>query len=433
MHNIFLNNNCLINNFNSLLIRKVTQLKKFFIYISFIGYLFSQQNSNQSLSINIPSGVGIEVSGEVEVEFINVEGKGGAQYRDEFIQKVDYRSPFVEIDKTVLDFKLLYTNDLTYNFSLRFDDDGAYADKHFLKYKKGGSTLEFGKNRPLIALKRKTEGYPLIGTAYWKGRQYHLDYERRFSSSSFGASVALKRLIGYDAAAEDKSFEMMVYDDTKKIDGQTLEFGFRAEQNFSPLKIQGWYYFGKLVDDEEWKARLHYDFDYYANIEDDQVLSKDAYVGHFWYGGRIEYALSNILSRAEYIFSEDGFLPRHGYYLESSTSFDFLSFENIFVLFRLGELKIDPMRQTDSFLNPYRNNYNKSLLENDDEDNERFYPLLKDPQTWNRKMITFALGYDITSYAKLKLEYYILDEDTGDTDQPDVKDDQLLVQLKFNF
>ena len=147
----------------------------------------------------------------------------------------------------------------------------------------------------------------------------------------------------------------------------------------------------------------------------------------------LKEGLSNILSRAEYIFSEDGFLPRHGYYLESSTSFDFLSFENIFVLFRLGELKIDPMRQTDSFLNPYRNNYNKSLLENNDEDNERFYPLLKDPQTWNRKMITFALGYDITSYAKLKLEYYILDEETGDIDQPDVKDDQLLVQLKFNF
>ena len=35
--------------------------------------------------------MGIEISGEVEVEFIDVEGKGGAQYRDEFIQKVDYR------------------------------------------------------------------------------------------------------------------------------------------------------------------------------------------------------------------------------------------------------------------------------------------------------------------------------------------------------
>ena len=408
-------------------------MKKIFIYLVFTSYFYSQGEDGSTLSINIPSGVGIEVSGEVEVEFIDVEGKGGAQYRDEFIQKVDYRSPFVEIDKTVLDFKLLYTDNLTYNFSLRFDDDGAYADKHFLNYKKESSKLEFGKNRPLIALKRKTEGYPLIGTAYWKGRQYHLDYEKRFSSSSFGASIALKRLIGYDAAAEDKSFEMMVYDDTKKIDGQTIEFGFRGEKTLNPLKIQGWYYFGKLVDDEEWKARLHYDFDYYANIENDQVLSQDAYVGHFWYGGRAELTLGKILSRAEYIYSEDGFLPRNGYYLETSTTFDFLSLENIFVLFRLGELKIDPMRQTDSFLNPYRNSYDKSLLENDDEDNERFYPLLKDPQTWNRTLLTFALGYDLTSYAKLKLEYYILDEETGDNTQPSVNDDQMLVQLKFNF
>ncbi len=408
-------------------------MKKVFIYLVFTSYFYSQEENGSTLSINIPSGVGIEVSGEVEVEFIDVEGRGGAQYRDEFIQKVDYRSPFVEIDKTVLDFKLLYTDNLTYNFSLRFDDDGAYADKHFLNYKKENSKLEFGKNRPLIALKRKTEGYPLIGTAYWKGRQYHLDYEKRFSSSSFGASIALKRLIGYDAAAEDKSFEMMVYDDTKKIDGQTIEFGFRGEKTLNPLKIQGWYYFGKLVDDEEWKARLHYDFDYYANIENDQVLSQDAYVGHFWYGGRAELTLGKILSRAEYIYSEDGFLPRNGYYLETSTTFDFLSLENIFVLFRLGELKIDPMRQTDSFLNPYRNSYDKSLLENDDEDNERFYPLLKDPQTWNRTLLTFALGYDLTSYAKLKLEYYILDEETGDNTQPSVNDDQMLVQLKFNF
>ena len=411
----------------------MTHLRNFFVYTISFCFIFSQESNNPIISINVPSGVGIEVSGEVEVEFIDVEGKGGAQYRDEFIQKVDYRSPFVEIDKTVLDFKLLYTQDLTYNFSLRFDDDKAYADKHFLKYKKGNSILEFGKNRPLIALKRKTEGYPLIGTAYWKGRQYHLDYQKEFSSFSFGASIALKRLIGYDAAAEDKSFEMMVYDDTEKIDGQTLEFGFRGETSFKPIKLQGWYYFGKLVDDEEWKARLHYDFDYYANIEDDQVLSDSAYVGHFWYGGRAEYALGKIFSRAEYIYSEDGFLPRHGYYLETSTSFNFLSFENIFVLFRIGELKIDPMRQTDSFLNPYRNSYDKSLLENDDEDNERFYPLLKDPQTWNRTMITFALGYDITSYAKLKLEYYVLDEETGDDTQPSVKDDQMLIQLKFNF
>ena len=408
-------------------------MKKYFIYLVFTSYFYSQGEDGSALSINIPSGVEIEVSGEVEVEFVNVEGKGGAQYRDTFIQKVDYRSPFVRIDKTILDFKLLYTKNLTYNFSLRFDDDGAYADKHFLNYTSGNSRLEFGKNRPLIALKRKTEGYPLIGTAYWKGRQYHLDYEKRFSSSSFGGSIALKRLISYDAAAEDQSFFMMVYDDTKIIDGQTLEFGFRGETQIKPFKIQGWYYFGKLIDDEEWKNILHTDFDDYAKIEADTVLSKNAYVGHFWYGGRAELKLGNTMSRAEYIFSEDGFLPRHGYYVETSTSLNFLSFKNIFVLLRFGELKIDPMRQTSSFFNPYRDDYIKSLLEPTEDNNKRFYPWLKDPQTWDRTMITVALGYDITSYAKLKLEYYLIDEVTGDSEQPNVRDNQMLVQLKLNF
>ena len=160
----------------------------FWIFSLSVSFISAQENNSTTsrvpITLSIPSGIDIEISGEVEVEFIDVEGKGGAQHRDEFIQKVDYRSPFVEIDKTVLDFKLLYTDNLTYNFSLRFDDDGAYADKHFLKYQKGKSKLEFGKNRPLIALKRKTEGYPLIGTAYWKGRQYHLDYQKNFSSSS---------------------------------------------------------------------------------------------------------------------------------------------------------------------------------------------------------------------------------------------------------
>ena len=58
---------------------------------------------------------------------------------------------------------------------------------------------------------------------------------------------------------------------------------------------------------------------------------------------------------------------------------------------------------------------------------------MKDPQTWDRRLITLALGYDLTSYAKLRFEYYILNEETNDATQPSVDDDQMLIQLKFNF
>ena len=183
----------------------------------FITHLTGQSN-DRPVTITIPSGVKIELSGEVEMEFIDVEGKGGAGNREGFLKKIETRSPHTRIDKAVLDFKVIYSPTISYRFSLRFNDNGAYADKHYLLYKKNDLRFELGKNRPAVALKRETEGYPLIGTAYWKGRQYHIDISRKQSIFEYGASLALKRPLGYDDAVEDKSFRMLVYDDKEKVD-----------------------------------------------------------------------------------------------------------------------------------------------------------------------------------------------------------------------
>ena len=58
-------------------------------------------------------------------------------------------------------------------------------------------------------------------------------------------------------------------------------------------------------------------------------------------------------------------------------------------------------------------------------------------------MLTLASIYNITSYSKLKVEYYLLDEVTGDLKedakkegrdyQPNVKDNQLLIQFELSF
>ena len=239
-----------------------------------------------------------------------------------------------------------------------------------------------------------------------------------FGSLTLGGSIALKRPLDYDDAVEDKSFKMLVYGDNEKVDGQTVEYGVLGSLKRAPFKIQGWYYTGNLIDDEDWKKRLHYDFDYYADVEPDNVLSKDANITHSWYGGRAELTLLGTLIRGEYIYSEDGFLARDGYYVESSKTINLPGVNNLFTLFRYGQLRIDP-------------------------GGDVFYPQLKDPHTWNRNLMTVAFGYDITGYSKLKVEYYFLDENTGDTKtaaeqqnrdfQAMVKDNQLLIQLELNF
>ncbi len=394
---------------------------KVFLIILFTNILFSQ---NQS--INIPSGVKIDISGEVEMEFIDVEGKGGTANREALRQEVYTRSPHTRIDKAVLDFKVYYTENITYRLSFNFDDNKGFADKYYLKYKNGNTQIKIGKDRPAVALKRITEGYPLIGTAYWKGREYQVDWQQTFDMFTLGSTISLKRPLGYDDAAEDKSFRMLVYDDTYVIDGQTIEYGLRASTSLGNLNFMGWYYTGKLIDDSDWKGRLHFDFDYYP--ESNTVQSADANIDHYWLGGRADYTIFNTNFRGEYIKSKDGFLLRNGFYSEVSRNLELPFLDNsIRLLGRYGELNND-----------------EQMIENQDgEIFDSFLPLLKDPHTWDRNMITLAAIYNLTDYAKIKIEYYMIDEDTGDTQeaadsgdrdyQPNIKDNQLLVQFELSF
>ena len=393
---------------------------------AFLIILFTHILLSQNQSINIPSGVKIDISGEVEMEFIDVEGKGGTANREALRQEVYTRSPHTRIDKAVLDFKVYYTENITYRLSFNFNDNKGYADKYYLKYNNGNTQIKIGKDRPAVALKRITEGYPLIGTAYWKGREYQVDWQRTFDMFTLGSTISLKRPLGYDDAAEDKSFRMLVYDDTDVIDGQTIEYGLRASTSLGNLNFMGWYYTGKLIDDADWKGRLHFDFDYYP--ESNTVQSADANIDHYWLGGRADYTIFNTNFRGEYIKSKDGFLLRNGFYSEVSRNLELPFLDNsIRLLGRYGELNND-----------------EQMIENQDGIIfDSFLPLLKDPHTWDRNMITLAAIYNLTDYAKIKIEYYMIDEDTGDTQeaadsgdrdyQPNIKDNQLLVQFELSF
>ena len=70
-------------------------MKNFIIPILFCSiYLNGQSEStNNGFGITIPSGVGIEVSGEVEVEFIDVEGKGGLNIEMNLFKKLTTAVP----------------------------------------------------------------------------------------------------------------------------------------------------------------------------------------------------------------------------------------------------------------------------------------------------------------------------------------------------
>jgi len=373
----------------------------------------------QTVTVQTESGLNVTLGGEVEMEFIDVEGPGGFSNQDLTVKKVKNRSPHMRIDKAILSAKVDYSENLSYSFEFRFGDQDAYIDKHYarLNVPSINTQFEIGKNKPMIAISRKTEGYPLIGTAFWKGREYHITSETKTNIGPLkltgGLSFAMKRALGTDDAAEDKSFKMLVYDNYNSKDGQTFEYGAALGLEAFGFSTQGWYYTGELIDDFDWKMSLGFLSGYNEFAKVTPGVEKDD-LTHYLYGGRVGFDRGGIHARAEYIKAMDGYLPRSGHYVEVSYQIKLKQETSIKPIVRVGELNLD-------------------LLS----------PSLGDPATWGRSMTTLGLLTQLNDFLSMKIEYYLLGETTGGekttnfegkvVDNRSVKDNQLLLQIKYEF
>jgi len=371
----------------------------------------------QTVEIHSATGLDIELGGEVQFEFIDVEGLGGFAHEDLTYQKVKNRSPYMQIDKAVLEANVQYSENLYYHIEYRFDDDAAYVDKNYARLNLPGisTRIEVGKNRPFVAVKRHTEGYPLIGTAFWKGREVHLVSDSKISlgdnaSLEGGVSFAMKRPFDTDDAAEDKSFKMMVYGDYQPRRGQTYEYGAKGGLQLHGLSALGWFYYSELIDDWDWKSMLSQSIAPYDGMGDRTDRT------HYWYGGRVAFNQSGFHTQAEYIYAKDGLLPRAGSYVEASYTLHnvpILPLEALEPAIRVGELHLI-------------NRHNAA-------GDELTWAYLAEPMSWDRNMITLALGMEVNDYLTIKAEYYILDENTGSDTEPNVDDNQVMIQMDFKF
>ena len=371
----------------------------------------------QGITVSTDSGLDVVLGGEVELEFIDVEGAGGFANQDLTYQKVKNRSPHMRIDMAVLSARVNYSENLYYHIEFRFDDESAYVDKQYARLNVPGlhTQFEMGKNRPFVSTKRQSEGYPLIGTAFWKGREAHLHSETAIPLGENGKligglSFAMKRPLGTDDAAEDKSFKMMVYDDYEPKNGQTFEYGVKAGVELGGLSALGWFFTGELIDDWDWKSSLKQSLAPYSDMGDETDIT------NYWMGGRAADRIGGLNLVGEYILAQDGLLTRDGAYGEASYSMKapkFLRAQKLTFLGRQGFL-------------------NLKSKENSAGD-ELKWAYLSEAMSWDRQMITLSAMLEINDNLTLKFEHYILDETTGSDEQPSVEDDQSLMQINFRF
>lgn len=258
------------------------------------------------------------------------------------------------------------------------------------------SKLSTGLLTRFIGANRKTEIYPMLGTAIWRYEYYQMRWEAGIKPFYWGISFGEGPVLGTKQVGEDSSYKMLK--DGRNTGEKTgaqewgIKLGVTPEIGVAKLDILGYAFRGELDTDNDIKI-LQKDYPEYTSSDDNQNRC----------GGRVTLKYEGLTLMGEVAKLEDGDLDRNGWYTQASYKFKtgnkpyLLSIEP---LVRYGEMNVDWPRSFD-----------KSA-------------------TWDRKTTVLAVITELTKNVFLNTEYHMLDEETGGKD---VDNNEFLVQLKIKF
>ncbi|MDY7031846.1 MAG: hypothetical protein SVY10_08045 [Thermodesulfobacteriota bacterium] len=337
-------------------------------------------------------GWNLTFSGSLEFEYVDTQSDA----------EIDTEDPHVQLDKFTLTPKI--SSDM-HNISLwaEFEghseaDDGTFVCAFEAAWDKLplNSKLSLGLLPRMHRTSRGTEVYPMIGTATWRYESYQIRWLGKHDPVYWGLSFGEGLRLGTKQVSEDSSYKM--FRDNKntgeKMDhhevglmlGATPEFGEKTS-----LDVVGFGYFGELSQDDI--DELADELPTYDSDDDDQTRI----------GGRVTLKYTNLKVVGEVASMTDGKLDRDGWYLQCSYKFKTGNkkyFSSVEPLVRYGKLDVD---------------WDKSF---------------DDSATWDREMTVLALITEVAKNVKLKTEYYMNDEDTGNGE---VDNDEFLAQVQFKF
>lgn len=347
----------------------------------------------------------LEIGGELELELVDTERESDS---GTFGSKTNESETHFQLDKFILVPKVTLNDDIYMRGELRFGDSSAYLDEwqvyfknlRFNSYVKVGKDQRFISEKILDKFSRKTEGYPLLGKAFWEDQEYAITWigeQGGFAwALSYGDGLDLTR----SNITEDTTTAYRMLQDDDNGDDEKHEIGVGLRYRFelaekNTLDVTGFSYWDKLSSGEITGNG--------SSIQT-AIGSSDS---QRRVGGRLTWKPGAAMLIGEYITAEDGALERDGWYLQGSYKHKFgypliadRYLTAVEPVIRYGELDVDTTK------------------------------VVGDARTWDRERWTLALLLDIYKNIKIKAEYYINDESTGGKE---LDNDELMVQLEVKF
>ncbi|MDP7421226.1 MAG: S-layer homology domain-containing protein [bacterium] len=371
---------------------------------SFDERLAALESGKHGISKGFITGKGGNFSLNGELEFELHDAETGAAAEDDLT---------FGLDKFVLQPKLKVGDNLSFSTQIYVHESasgsGAYMNEFHAKFSKldlfsDSSWLDIGLYERYAKghYGQITEGYSLPGIAFFRDDAYTLTlggvkagiFDLKFSIGG-GYELDEKVIAESAAPAATKKENEIWHDDVNNAKvWDELEKGINIGAKFGDFDTLFFYYTDELsaADIALLKAGLS------GYTSDDN--SKDLY------GFSTKTTFSGIDCKLMYVEAETGDMEREAYAFEFSK-----------------KIKLEGNKRYFTAFTPFI-----AMSEMDIDD--RYDEALASPMSWDRDKTMYGIIFDFTKNTKLKVEYYVNDEDTGGAE---VNNDEMLVQLEFKF
>ena len=336
-----------------------------------------------------------EIGGELEVEYRDAQGDAS-----------DSQSQF-RIDQLYLVPKIKLKENVSLKAEIQFTDGKTLLEEGHVTFAgfPGKTFIKVGLEDRFIKRSRITETYPLIGSAFWRDDDLgitvggKLDYVYWFLSYTNGLRIAKDAAtLTTQKVMEDGGAKFLHEDRNVGDESENKEIGFGAghKHNLGELgkiDVLAWFFANTLNSDEVAALNAKLASGGYSSLEDSKSM----------FGVRVTHKWQQVNFVGEYISSSTGDLDRTGWYIEPSYKFK------------------TPWNRPKSIV---------VLIRYNDLDNG----LINDPGevlTWDWQVFTLAGIIEIQKNVKVKLEYSLIDEDTGGA--VDIENNEFLAQLEVKF
>ncbi len=375
------------------------------------------------------------LKGELEFEFHDLEGAGGPGHDSPTDTKtIGTRSPFVEIDSFWLAMRMGFSPSLALFSVLDYRSDSARVGAAWIDFRPPANGrmhhhFEAGYHTPLIKLDRRTERYPLIGTAYWRQPELHLAYEGAFKFSEStaieaGLSLAMMRPLTLQGVQESTSqvgtINILSCGPASVYSGNSPVGGAYLKARLAGLFLEGFGFWGQLSN-EAGTDVLRSAFPNYRYLPAYNEGEADQF---YWYGARLGLDRGGLHLLVEGIASQEGLLTRAGGYAQASFSFPL-------PMSRIWFHHIEPLVRLETF-----RIMDSATVHGNDTTLRSTAPA--NAASWDWDVATLALimrAY--RDLVTLRIEYYLIREqngipDLGIEDEP-LRNNELMVQAEFRF